>query len=52
VLSPWIANRYTLYAALPSRKFMPQRTRVFLDYFIEQTRNNVSRALSVCEGGC
>ena len=52
VLSPWIANRYTLYAALPSRKFMPQRTRVFLDYFIEQTRSNVAKALSVCEGGC
>ncbi len=52
VLSPWIANRYTLYAALPSRKFMPQRTRVFLDYLIEQTRNNVAKALSVCEGGC
>ncbi|WP_370691078.1 LysR substrate-binding domain-containing protein [Hydrogenophaga sp.] len=31
VLSPWIAARFTLYAALPSRKFMPQRTRVFLD---------------------
>lgn len=52
VLNPWITNRYTLYAALPSRKFMPQRTRVFLDYLSEQTRNNVAKALSVCEGGC
>jgi DNA-binding transcriptional LysR family regulator len=32
VLPPWIAGELTLYAALPSRKFMPQRTRVFLDY--------------------
>lgn len=31
VLAPWIAGELTLYAALPSRKFMPQRTRVFLD---------------------
>lgn len=49
VLSPWIVGRYTLYAALPSRKFMPQRTRVFLDYLIEQTRLSVSKALSACE---
>ena len=52
VLSPWIANRYTLYAALPSRKFLPQRTRVFVDYLTEQTRLNIANALSACEGGC
>jgi DNA-binding transcriptional LysR family regulator len=52
VLSPWIANRYTLYAALPSRKFLPQRTRVFVDYLIEQTRLNIAKALSVCGGDC
>ena len=52
VLSPWIANRYTLYAALPSRKFLPQRTRVFVDYLTEQTRLNIATALSACEGGC
>ena len=51
VLSPWIANRYTLYVALPSRKFLPQRTRVFLDYFTEHTRRNVAQALSVCSSG-
>ena len=49
VLRPWIAGRYTLYAALPSRKFMPQRTRVFLDYLTEQTRLGVAQALSACE---
>ena len=52
VLAPWIANRYTLYAALPSRKFLPQRTRVFVDYLTEQTRLNIASALSACEGGC
>ncbi len=50
VLSPWIANRYTLYAALPSRKFLPQRTRVFLDYFTEHTRLNVNSAMAACNG--
>lgn len=52
VLTPWITNRYTLYAALPSRKFLPQRTRVFLDYLTEQTRLNISNALMMCDGSC
>ena len=29
VLSPWKMGRHTLYAALPSRKFIPQRTSFF-----------------------
>jgi DNA-binding transcriptional LysR family regulator len=49
VLNPWITSRYTLYAALPSRKFLPQRTHVFVDYLTEQTRANVNRAMMVCE---
>jgi len=52
VLNPWIANRYTVYAALPSRKFLPQRTRVFMDYLIEKTRLNVANALLMCGDGC
>jgi DNA-binding transcriptional LysR family regulator len=48
VLRPWIAGRLTLYAALPSRQFMPERTRVFLDYLMEQTRINVDAALLAC----
>lgn len=44
VLAPWITGHFTLYAALPSRKFTPQRTRVFLDYLIEQTRAAVACA--------
>lgn len=42
VLSPWITSRLSLVAALPSRKFMPARTRAFLDYLIEQTRSAVA----------
>ncbi len=48
VLNPWITDRLTMYAALPSRKFMPRRTEVFLDYLIEQTRARVSSALATC----
>lgn len=49
VLRPWITGRLSLYAALPSRKFMPERTRVFLDYLSERTRTEVSNAVQVCE---
>ena len=44
ILAPWITGRYTLYAALPSRKFMPARTRVFLDLITEHTRASVDEA--------
>lgn len=45
VLRPWIAGRLSLYAALPSRKLLPERTRVFLEYLIERTRIEVTRAV-------
>ena len=45
VLAPWIASRLTLYAALPSRKFMPLRTQLFLEYLSTQTRQAVAVAL-------
>lgn len=48
VLAPWITGRFTLYAALPSRKFLPQRTQVFLDHLTEQTRERVAQALNGC----
>jgi DNA-binding transcriptional LysR family regulator len=48
VLRPWIAGRLTLYAALPSRQFVPERSRVFLDYLIEQTRIQVNGAVAAC----
>jgi DNA-binding transcriptional LysR family regulator len=41
VLAPWITNRLSLVAALPSRKFMPARTRAFLDHLVEYTRNSL-----------
>jgi DNA-binding transcriptional LysR family regulator len=42
VLAPWITNRLSMVAAVPSRKFMPLRTRAFLDYLVEQTRRTVA----------
>lgn len=48
VLSPWITGRLAIYAALPSRKFIPQRTRVFLDFLVEQARKEASQALQAC----
>lgn len=48
VLTPWITGRLSMYAALPSRKFIPQRSRVFLDYLMEQTREQSQRALEAC----
>lgn len=48
VLAPWITGRLAMYAALPSRKFMPQRTRVFLEHLVEQTRLKASAAMEAC----
>lgn len=49
VLRPWITGRFTMYAAFPSRKFMPARTRVFLDFLSEHTRRLVSDALQTVQ---
>jgi DNA-binding transcriptional LysR family regulator len=40
VLAPWITGRFAVYVALPSRKFVPTRARVFMDFLIEQCRIN------------
>jgi DNA-binding transcriptional LysR family regulator len=48
VLNPWITGRLAMYAALPSRKFIPQRSRVFLDYLVEHTREQNNKALEAC----
>lgn len=48
VLPPWITDRLTMYAALPSRKFIPRRTQVFLEYLTDQTRQRVSSAIAAC----
>jgi len=48
VLAPWITGRLSMYAAVPTRKFMPQRTRVFLDFLVEETRLQTAKALKAC----
>lgn len=45
ILAPWITGRFTLYAALPSRKFMPARTRAFLELLTEKTRASISEVM-------
>lgn len=41
VLEPWITARLSLLAAMPSRKFMPSRTRAFLDYLMDHARRTM-----------
>lgn len=48
VLSPWTTGELTLYAVLPSRKFVPQRTRAFLDFLIERAGAQSKAALAAC----
>ena len=43
VLAPWITSRVTVVAALPSRKFMPARTRAFLDHLADYARQSVTQ---------
>lgn len=42
VLSPWITSRIALVAALPSRRFLPARTRAFVDHLAEHARTAVA----------
>jgi DNA-binding transcriptional LysR family regulator len=44
VLHSWKLGRMNVYAALPSRKYLPQRTQVFLNYVTEQIRAVVEAA--------
>lgn len=46
VLPDWVTGHFTLYAAMPSRRFVPKRTRVFLDYLTEHTRANLAKVLA------
>lgn len=48
VLKPWVTGRLSLYAAVPSRKFMPERTRIFLDYLSEQMQQKMNEAAGRC----
>ncbi|MDP2006600.1 MAG: LysR family transcriptional regulator [Rubrivivax sp.] len=38
VLRPWNVGRPSVYAVLPTRKFVPQRVRAFLDHLSTQTQ--------------
>lgn len=46
ILSPWITGTNTLYAALPSRKFIPARTSVFLEFMTEYTRTVIKKMVA------
>jgi DNA-binding transcriptional LysR family regulator len=48
VLRPWIVGDLTLYAGLPSRKFLPRRTQVFLDFLTDHARSQVAKAMQAC----
>jgi DNA-binding transcriptional LysR family regulator len=48
VLPAWITGRLALYAALPSRKYISQRTRVFLDYLVAETQLRTTKAMETC----
>lgn len=50
VLSPWITGHLTMYAAVPSRKFVPRRTQVFFDFLVQRLRARVATVLNACEG--
>lgn len=41
VLAPWITAHLSLVAAVPTRKFMPSRTRALLDYLTEHARTSM-----------
>lgn len=49
VLRPWITERLGLHVALPSRKFMPERTRVFLEFFIDRVREQHAKVQQACD---
>ena len=42
VLAPWITARLSLVAAFASRKFMPARTRAFVEHLVEHARGNLA----------
>lgn len=51
VLDPWITGRLAMYAAMPSRKFIPQRTQAFIDYLVEHTRAQIDGAMAAMRSG-
>ena len=51
VLDPWITGRLAMYAAMPSRKFIPQRTQAFIDYLVEHIRAQTDSAMAAMRSG-
>lgn len=45
VLAPWYTRRYTLYAALASRKFVPAPTRAFVEFLTEFAESRSGQVL-------
>ncbi len=43
VLPDWMFSRYTVYAALPTRRMVPARTKAFLDFVTEQVPEAVAQ---------
>jgi DNA-binding transcriptional LysR family regulator len=48
VLAPWITGQLTVYAAVPSRKYIPRRTQVFFDFMVEKLRAQVASVINNC----
>ncbi|GAB3763882.1 LysR family transcriptional regulator [Ramlibacter monticola] len=38
VLAPWVTGRMSIVVAVPTRKYMPARTRAFVDHLVESTQ--------------
>lgn len=49
VLDPWITGRLAMYAAMPSRKFIPRRTQVFLDHLAQHVRMQMDSAIAAMQ---
>lgn len=43
LLEPWRTGTFPVWAALPSRRFLPRRTRAFLDFVVAQLDATLSR---------
>jgi DNA-binding transcriptional LysR family regulator len=51
VLAPWNTGTLAIWAALPSRRFVPRRSRAFLDHAVAQAREAAAAARGSVAGG-
>ncbi len=42
ILAPWITGRTNLYVAYPSRKFIPKRTKLFVEFLTQHIRTRIT----------